>query len=330
MTGSDAFICRVARSTSGAEKNKLPEDDRALIRYLFRHAHTTPVEFGEAVFFLRIQMDAWRQMVRHRTASINEYSTRYREAIDEAFTLRSDEWRLQSKANRQGSSGNVAEYKDSDLWPADWPLVPLKQHVSGVTIDGTGRANKKGQVISTNASITVGEFLSDRQEEVQELAREVYEERVNLGVAFEVARKDLPLSTYTELYWKCDLNNIFRFLSLRMHAHAQKEIREYAEAMYALLKPHFPMCFEAFDDFDTRRGGLLLSRLEVEMIQKMVGDRIANHYPTESTLAHCEPAQWAEFEQWQKDQGRKAVRVGERDEAKVKFRRLGLLPPMPG
>lgn len=64
VTGSDAYICRVARSTAGAEKVKLPEDDRGLLRYLVRHMHTTPVEFGEAVFFLRIQMDAWRQMVR--------------------------------------------------------------------------------------------------------------------------------------------------------------------------------------------------------------------------------------------------------------------------
>lgn len=266
--------------------------------------------------------------------SVNEYSTRYRPAIDEAFTLGPDEWRLQSKANRQGSAGGVV-----DRWPDGYRTELIKDYTPA-----GGAAQESRWVIDPDdspiapAAQTPGEYLTARQGELQAHAREVYDERLKFGVAFEVARKDLPLATYTELYWKCDLNNIFRFLSLRTHSHAQAEIRAYADAMCDLLKPHFPFCFEAFDDFDMRRGGLLLSRLEVDMIRGMLGEMLASPaYPAAladratareqaELAARHEPAQWAEFEQWQKDQGRKTVRVGERDEALVKLRRLGLLP----
>lgn len=323
VSGSDEFICRVARSTSGSGGIKLPQDDRALIRYLMRNAHTTPIEFAEAVFFVRVPMDTWRQWIRHRTASVNEYSTRYRTAIDEMSGLDPDEWRLQSKANRQGSAGSVATE-----WPADWKTTEVRR--SGSQTPVIFQCNSKGEPLFEAGALTPGEYLTSRQGEVQKCAREVYEERLELGVAFEVARKDLPLATYTEAYWKCDLNNIFRFLSLRTHSHAQKEIRDYADAMCEMLRPHFPFCFEAFDDFDMRRGGVLLSRLEVEMMRKMLEQLIPDptHPDWSSMLQSCEPAQWADFEQWQRDQGRKTIRVGERDEAHEKFRRLGLLPPL--
>jgi thymidylate synthase (FAD) len=152
--------------------------------YLMRHSHTTPFEMCEIKFHLRVPMDVWRQWIRHRTANVNEYSTRYSVAVDAAEGTPPDEWRLQSIENRQGSTG----------------FVPKQD----------------------------GEVLSASEAEIRNAAREVYEARLRSGVADEQARKDLARSTYTEAYWKSDLQNLLRFLNLRMDARAQQEIRRYA------------------------------------------------------------------------------------------------------
>lgn len=99
-------------------------------------------------------------------------------------------------------------------------------------------------------------------------AEKVYAEYLALadrGVARELARIALPQSLYTEWYWKCDLHNILRFLSLRMDAHAQQEIRDYARAMHALIEPIVPVTVEAFRDYELE--SLRLTRLEVEAIR---------------------------------------------------------------
>src|SRR5438105_5437387 len=104
--GSDESIVQAARVSYGAGTKKVHED-RGLIRYLMRHRHTTPFEMCEIKLHVRVPMDAWRQWIRHRTANVNEYSTRYSMAIDAAQRTSSDEWRRQSTVNRQGSSGNL-------------------------------------------------------------------------------------------------------------------------------------------------------------------------------------------------------------------------------
>ena len=85
------------------------------------------------------------------------------------------------------------------------------------------------------------------------------------GVARELARIGLPLSVYTEWYWKIDLHNLFHFLSLRMDPHAQQEIRDYANAMFALIQPIVPIATEAFVDYNFH--SVRLSRLEVEALR---------------------------------------------------------------
>jgi thymidylate synthase (FAD) len=107
VMGNDAAICEAARVSY--DQAKKVSDDRTLIRYLMRHRHTTPFEMAELKFVVRVPMDTWRQWVRHRTASINEYSTRYREAIESVAIPQSDEWRLQSTTNKQGSEGQLPE-----------------------------------------------------------------------------------------------------------------------------------------------------------------------------------------------------------------------------
>jgi len=85
------------------------------------------------------------------------------------------------------------------------------------------------------------------------------------GVARELARAALPVSVYTEWYWKCDLHNIFHFLSLRMDPHAQLEIQVFARAMYELMKPIVPVSCEAFEDY--RLDAMHLTKLEIEAVR---------------------------------------------------------------
>jgi thymidylate synthase (FAD) len=219
--GCDESIVQAARVSYGKGTKKVSED-RGLIRYLLRHDHTTPFEMAEIKLHLRVPMDCWRQWIRHRTANINEYSTRYSLAIDASQKTAPGEWRQQSKDNKQGSEGFL--------------------------------------------EIGLGTQLTQQEQELQDFSRRVYNERVEKGIAREQARKDLPLSTYTEAYWKIDLHNLLHFLLLRMHHHAQFEIRSYANVIgHEIVRRWCPVVWEAFIDY--RLGGSKLTRLEIDVIR---------------------------------------------------------------
>ncbi len=264
--GDDRCVVQAARVSYG-EGTRQVSDDRTLIRYLIRHQHTTPLEMAELKLLVRVPMDCWRQWIRHRTASVNEYSTRYSVAVDATQTTPPDAWRLQAAGNRQGSEGTLDE--------------------------STGRE------------------LSRDEAELQSRARQTYQHRLELGVAREQARKDLPLSTYTEAYWKIDLHNLLHFLHLRMDEHAQWEIRQYARTIgHEIVRPLFPLVWEAFLDYHVE--AMRLSRLDREVIGRLAA---AAKLPAgeDDFLAAQDPA-WA-----------KQKRCRERDECRRKLIRLGLL-----
>lgn len=240
--GSDSAIVQAARVSYGAGTKKISQD-RGLIRYLMRHSHTTPFEMCEIKLHVRVPMDIWRQWVRHRTANINEYSTRYSLAIEAAHSTDPREWRLQSAVNRQGS--------DAENLPPE---------------RGAG--------------------LTKAEAELYEHSRAVYEARLQQGVAREQARKDLPLSTYTEAYWKIDLHNLLHFLALRMDEHAQKEIRDYATVIgRRIVSRWVPLAWEAFEDY--RLGAKVLSRDALELLGLLVKGQTekAREYAVERALA---------------------------------------------
>ena len=276
--GSDAAIVQAARISYGAGTRPVSED-RTLIRYLMRHRHTTPFEMCELKLHVRVPMDCWRQWIRHRTANVNEYSTRYSLAIDAASRTEPGEWRLQSAVNRQGSAGLV---------------------------DGA-----------------VGARLSAREREHQERARELYQERLEVGVAREQARKDLPLCTYTEAYWKIDLHNLLHFLSLRTDRHAQEEIRAYATLIGdEVVRRWVPATWEAYLDY--RAGALLLTRVEREIVACL------NRGEQREALQRAERAGWlgARADAPGGAEGATSLRRNrERAEAEEKLARLGLTAP---
>jgi len=257
VMGDDASVVQAARVSYGDGTKKV-SDDRGLIRYLMRHRHTTPFEMCELKFLVRVPMDAWRQWIRHRTANVNEYSTRYSHAIDSQQRTPPGEWRAQSIKNKQGSA------EDGVI---DWP-----EGMTPVLNANTGRTEITGDnlpymmpVQLASKEATPGEYLSAVEDRLHKVSRAAYETRLALGVAREQARKDLPLSTYTEAYWKIDLHNLLHFLGLRMDSHAQKEIRDFATVMgEKIVKPLFPMVWEAFEDY--RLNGMFMTSLDLEAL----------------------------------------------------------------
>jgi thymidylate synthase (FAD) len=225
---------------------------------------------AELKFVVRVPMDCWRQWIRHRTASVNEYSTRYSLAIDSMQGTHDDEWRSQAATNRQGSDG----------------LLPR----------------------------AAGHNLTQSEQELQSFARRVYEERLAAGIAREQARKDLPLSTYTEAYWKIDLHNLLHFLALRMDSHAQLEIRRYAETIgQQIVQPLFPLVWEAFLDY--RVEAMRLTKLDREVIGRLVAQSGRKGMPaTHADFLAAQHPSWAGLE-----------RSRERDECLEKLVSLGLV-----
>jgi thymidylate synthase (FAD) len=270
--GTDAAIVQAARVSYGAG-TKAVNEDRGLIRYLLRHRHTTPFEMCELKLHVRVPMDCWRQWIRHRSANVNEYSTRYSIAIDKAQETATDEWRMQAKDNKQGSAGFLTD----DL----------------------------------------GETLTQRERELQDLARQVYQERLDAGVAREQARKDLPLSTYTEAYWKVDLHNLLHFLALRMDSHAQQEIRDYATVIgEQIVSRWVPLAWEAFLDY--RFNGQSLSSIESAVMAAVGGGK-----PEEAVAIAKERGLLTFGEDGQPKRNR------ERAELEAKLRQFNLNVPWP-
>lgn len=224
--GGDARIVQAARVSYG-EGTKSQREDRALIDYLLRHAHTSPFEQVVLTFHLKMPIFVARQWLRHRTARLNELSGRYSVLRDEFYVPAPDEVRYQATHNRQGGSEVPV--------PDD-----LRERVARTLADGQRR--------------TYGE----------------YEGLLADGVARELARVNLPLSLYTEMYWQIDLHNLFHFLRLRMDWHAQYEIRAYGDAIARCARAVAPMAFEAFEEHVLR--GRRFSGDELEVLRAAVDE----------------------------------------------------------
>jgi len=222
--GGDESIERAARVSYGAGTRKVSQT-RGLIRYLRRHHHTTPSEMVELKFHCAMPMFVARQWIRHRTASVNEYSGRYSLMPLLFYRPESQNFSRQSDRNMQGREGEAA---------------PESLYREAVT----------------------------RWEESRSRASADYAWLVGEEVARELARIDLPLSTYTQWYWKIDLHNLFHFLTLRAAPNAQWEIQEFARIMAGMLKRVAPLSFEAWVDYNFAAEPL--SRGEIATLARLL------------------------------------------------------------
>lgn len=233
--GDDGAVVQAARVSYGRGTRKTSED-AALIAYLMRHAHSTPFEMCEIKFHVKLPIFVARQWVRHRTANINEYSGRYSVLDGEFYIPSPDQLAAQSATNRQGRdavlSGSEA-HEVLRLLRDD--AARSYEHYGWMLNDGTA-----GQAID-----------EDR-----------------LGLARELARIGLSLSTYTQWYWKTDLHNLLRFLRLRADSHAQFEIRAYAEAMMDIVRQWTPLSHAAF--MEHQMNAVTFSASAVAAIRRML------------------------------------------------------------
>jgi thymidylate synthase (FAD) len=246
--GSDGAIVQAARVSYG-KGTKTPSEDRALIRYLVRHRHTTPLEMCEVKFHIKLPIFVMRQLIRHRTANVNEYSGRYSEMTDEFYLPTNDYLQPQSLVNKQGRAGTFEDLATDPMW---------------------GSKNWMRTVFKRCFDFCYNDYLD-------------LLERSKL--AKELSRILLPVANYTECYWKMDLHNLFHFLKLRLDPHAQQEIRDFADAIYKLVCPLFPIACEAFEDYVN--GSKTLSRMEVELLRIHLSPIGAHITDPESAVGYC-------------------------------------------
>lgn len=233
--GDDSAIVQAARVSYGRGTRRVSED-AGLIRYLMRHRHSTPFEMCEIKYHVKLPIFVARQWIRHRTANVNEYSARY-SILDREFYIPAPEHlAAQSAVNRQGR-GEVLTGDEAaqvlDLLRTDAARC-YDHYADMLNEDATGAPLDPG-----------------RQ-----------------GLARELARMNLTLNTYTQWYWKIDLHNLFHFLSLRADAHAQYEIRAYADAMLDSVQAWVPLACQAFRDY--RLGAVTLSVQMLAVVRRML------------------------------------------------------------
>ena len=233
--GDDGAIVQAARVSYGRGTRKVSED-AGLINYLMRHRHTTPFEMCEIKYHVKLPIFVARQWIRHRTANVNEYSARYSILDNEFYIPAPEHLAAQSAANRQGRAEPLAGEEAArvfELLREDSERA-YAHYLEMLNDDGDGRP------LDPECS----------------------------GLARELARMNLSLNFYTQWYWKIDLHNLFHFLSLRTDAHAQYEIRVYADAMAETVKRWVPLAYDAFEQYGM--GGVQLSARGLEVVKKLI------------------------------------------------------------
>jgi len=204
------------------------QNDEGLIRYLMRHWHSTPFEMCEIKLHVKLPVFVARQWIRHRTANVNEYSARYSILDREFYIPQPEQLAAQSVVNNQG----------------------------------------RGEVLTGAESARVLDILKRDAAQCYDNYESMLSQDGQQGLARELARMNLPMNIYTQWYWKVDLHNLFHFLRLRADAHAQYEIRVYADAIAATVKDWVPLAFAAFEDY--RMGGATLSAKAISVLKKQL------------------------------------------------------------
>jgi thymidylate synthase (FAD) len=225
------------------------QNDEGLIRYLMRHWHSTPFEMCEVKLHVKLPVFVARQWIRHRTANVNEYSARY-SILDREF------------------------------------YIPAPEHLAAQSVvNNQGR----GEVLTGEESARVLELLKSDANTAYDHYEAMLSTEGQQGLARELARMNLPANIYTQWYWKVDLHNLFHFLRLRADAHAQYEIRVYAEAIAACVKDWVPLAYAAFEDY--RMGGVTLSGKAIEVLKR----RLKGEAVSQETSGMSK-GEWREFE----------------------------------
>lgn len=238
-----------AARVSYGKGTKSVQNDTGLIRYLMRHWHSTPFEMCEIKLHVKLPVFVARQWIRHRTANVNEYSARYSILDREFYIPAPDKLNAQSVINNQG----------------------------------------RGEVLEGEEAQRVLKYLTDDAMRAYDHYEEMISDEGQQGLARELARMNLPANIYTQWYWKVDLHNLLHFLRLRADAHAQYEIRVYADEICKIVADWVPFAYRAFEDY--RMGGAQMSATALECVRRMLkGEEV-----TQETSGMSK-GEWREFE----------------------------------
>jgi thymidylate synthase (FAD) len=256
--GDDDAIVQAARVSYG-RGTKRTRDDAGLINYLMRNAHTSPFEMCEIKLHVKLPIFIARQWIRHRTAAVNEYSARYSVLDSEFYVPAPEQLAAQSTANRQGRDAVLApEEAQTVLSVMRSDAEQAFEHYHEMLNEGTG-----------------GEDIDEGRS----------------GLARELARMGLPLSTYTQWYWKVNLHNLLHFLGLRADAHAQWEIRAYAKVILDVVEKWVPLTYAAFMNY--RVGGARLTDQGLAVVKRLLaGEKADDIDPTSLGMS---PREWREL-----------------------------------
>lgn len=237
-----------AARVSYGRGTKKVSEDAGLIKYLMRHRHSTPFEMCEIKFHVKLPIFVARQWIRHRTANVNEYSARYSILDREFYIPAPEQLAAQSTVNNQG----------------------------------------RGEVLTGVEAARVLELLKSDANRSYDHYEAMLSQDGQQGLARELARMNLPANVYTQWYWKVDLHNLFHFLRLRADAHAQYEIRVYAEAIAQAVKDWVPLAFAAFEDY--RMGGVTLSAKAIAVLKRrLAGETVGQE------ASGMSKGEWREF-----------------------------------
>ncbi|MCV2881279.1 FAD-dependent thymidylate synthase [Actibacterium sp. XHP0104] len=244
-----------AARVSYGKGTKSVSNDEGLIRYLMRHWHSTPFEMCEIKLHVKLPVFVARQWIRHRTANVNEYSARY-SIMDREF------------------------------------YIPAPEHIAAQSVvNNQGR----GEALSGDEAARVLEYLKTDAARCYDHYEEMISQDGQQGLARELARMNLPANIYTQWYWKVDLHNLFHFLRLRADAHAQYEIRVYAEEICKVVADWVPFAYSAFEDY--RMGGANLSGRAMDCLRRMLkGEQV------EQETSGMSKGEWREFQTLLADQ----------------------------
>jgi len=239
-----------AARVSYGRGTKSVSNDDGLIRYLMRHWHSTPFEMCEVKLHVKLPVFVARQWIRHRTANVNEYSARYSILDREFYIPDASNLAAQSAVNNQG----------------------------------------RGEALTADEAARVLDWLKSDASRAYDHYEAMISQEGQQGLARELARMNLPANIYTQWYWKVDLHNLFHFLRLRADAHAQYEIRVYADAICAIVADWVPAAYAAFADY--RLGGATLSGKALDVLRRMLKGEVV----TQETSGMSK-GEWREFEE---------------------------------
>jgi len=238
-----------AARVSYGKGTKSVQNDEGLIRYLMRHWHSTPFEMCEIKLHVKLPVFVARQWIRHRTANVNEYSARYSILDREFYIPAPEQLAAQSVVNNQG----------------------------------------RGEALTGEEAARVLEYLKADSARAYDHYEAMISDEGQQGLARELARMNLPANIYTQWYWKVDLHNLLHFLRLRADAHAQYEIRVYADEICKLVADWVPAAYSAFEDY--RMGGATLSGKALDVIKRMLkGEEVSQE------ASGMSKGEWREFQ----------------------------------